>query len=96
MLIVSAVLQRARKVVLSDWEADEFLEDIDDVFRNMALKGIVNVVSSGDSSIWLNNNPLSPMVTSNPDDGMSSLHACVVHHEGLSCCKWVREWPSVK
>jgi hypothetical protein len=83
------VLQRARKVVLSDWE-DEWLEDIDEMFIIMAQKDIVNVVSAGDSSTNLDSTWLSPMSTTDPDIGMSSLHPSVIHHEGLSCCKRVR------
>ncbi len=80
-MIAAVVLQRARKVVLSDWTSDEFLEDIDDVFRNMALKGIVNVVSAGDVGLSLDTNAWSPMITSNPDDGTNAL-ACLC---GTSC-----------
>jgi hypothetical protein len=72
------MLQPGRKVVLSDFYAEEFVVDIDAIFHLMALKGIVNVVSGGDYSVNLATEPLSPMVTTNPDDGMTSFQSFVL------------------
>jgi hypothetical protein len=72
------VLQRDRKVVLSDWFTEEYLEEIDEAFYYMARKGIVNVVGAGisfdgDDGADLDTNTWSPMVTQDPEDGRGAL-----------------------
>ncbi len=80
------MLQRDRKVVLSDWYTDEYIQGIDEVFHDMALKGIVHVVAASDSFTNLDINTWSPMVTSNPDDGMSALRNYeLVWFHGIGC-----------